>query len=45
MFRIKALMVRVLTTKPLGNREFQSVYLCSLLSNTPFLRKQNGIKL
>ena len=38
-------MVRVLTTKPLESREFQFVYLCSLLSNTPFIRKQNGSKL
>ena len=38
-------MVRVLTTQPLKNREFQFVYLCSLLSSTPFIRKQNGSKL
>ena len=26
-------------------RRFQFVYICSLLSNTQFIRKQNGLKL
>ena len=29
----------------LEEREFQFVYICSLLSKTPFVRKQNGSKL
>ena len=29
----------------LEEREFQFVYLCSLLSNTLFIRRQNGSKL
>ena len=32
----------VLTTKPLEDREFQFFYICSLLSNAHFIRKQNG---
>ena len=35
----------VLTTKPLEDREFQFVYLCSLLSNFQFIRQQNDSKL
>ena len=38
-------LLGVLTTKPLEERKFQSVYICSLLSNTQFIRKQNGLKL
>ena len=34
-----------MATKPLKEREFQFVYICSLLSNTRFLRKLNGPKL
>jgi len=35
----------VLTTKPLEDRKFQFVNLCSLFSNTLFIRKQNIPKL
>ena len=41
----KVIYYGVLTTKPFENREFQFVDICSLLSNTQFLRKQNGLKL
>ena len=33
-----------MTTKPLEDKEFQIVYICSLLSNTQFTMKQNGAK-
>ena len=33
------------TEEELEEREFHVVYLCSLLSNTHFIRKQNGSKL
>ena len=38
----KVIYLRVLTTKPLEDRKFQFVYICSLLSNKQFIRKQNG---
>ena len=34
---IRVIHLGVLTTKPLEAREFQFVYLCSLLSNTQFI--------
>ena len=34
-------LLRSIITK----RKFQFVYICSLLSNTQFIRKQNGPKL
>ena len=33
-----------LTTKPLNDREFQFAYICSLLSNTQFIRCGIAIK-
>ena len=33
-----------MTTNPWDDRESQFVYVCSLLSNTQFIRKQNGSK-
>ena len=38
-------LLSVLTTNPLEEREFQVVYIFTLLGNTDFKRKQNGSKL
>ena len=35
----------LLTRKPLEDREFQFVYICSLFGKTQFIGKQNGSKL
>ena len=42
---IKVIYYGVLTKKMLEDREIQIVYICSLLSNTLFIRKQNVSKL
>ena len=42
---IKVIYYGVLTTKPLEYKEFQFVYICSLLSNTQLIGKQNVSKL
>ena len=41
----RVIYVRVLKTKPLEDREFQFVYIFSLLNNIQFIRKQNDLKL
>ena len=37
----KVIYYGVLTTKPSKDREFQFVYICSLLSNKQLVRKEN----
>ena len=44
-FMTKVIYCWVLITKLLKDREFQFVYICSLLSTTQFIMKQNGSKL
>ena len=41
----RVIYLRVLATKPLEDREFQFVYLLSLLSNKQYIWKQNDLKL
>ena len=43
--RSRVIYKEALTRKQLEKSQFQSVCLCSLLSNTLFIRKQNGLKL
>ena len=43
--KAKVIYWGVLTRKPLKDMEFQFIYVCSLLSNTKFVNKQNGSKL
>ena len=40
----KVIYCGVFTTRPLEDREFQFVYICSLISNTEFIREQKGSK-
>ena len=44
-FHIRVIYLWVLTRKPLEAKEFKFIYLCSLSSNTLFIRKQNDFKL